>query len=1075
MKLKLKGILALFIMLFVQLTFAQDKTASGVVTDQAGFPIPGANVLIKGTKNGTQTDFDGKFKVTEAMGKTLVFSYQGMKTVEMAAGINMKVKLSDDSVQLEGVIVTAQGIKREKKSLGYAVAEIKSASIEQRAEGDLARVISGKASGVRIQQASGISGSATNINIRGLTSITGNNQPLFIVDGVPFSGDTNSSGSFADGNSGSSRFLDLDPNNIAKVNILKGFAAATLYGTAGKNGVILITTKSGENKKGSKKSEITFNQSVFMNEIASLPDYQNSYGNGFDQAFGNFFSNWGPGFNSSGPGSYTNAGSNIAADGTYLHPYNRSNLATVFPEYQGVRLPWAPVKNNVKDFFRVGFVLNTSMNLAGNSDDGKINYNFNLGHLADEGFTPGNKLTRTSFSTGGKAQLSNKFTVSGTLNFSRTNFGSPPVARSGGSGVEGGGLSIFADLFYTPRNVDLTNWPYQNPITGSNVSYRTASDILNPYWTLNNSFVKQFTNRTFGNGTLNYEINDNLNLLYRVGYDFYNERNELGTNRGAPTGPVLGEYRTYDNNNMIWDHNFILNGSYKLTDNLGFNFNTGATSRQENFDRVGLRSVDQGVFGVFKHFNFATQSANLVSGNPEIVGNPIQYNEVRNIIGLYAQTEFDYNKYLYLTLAARNDWVSNTINNTMFYPSVSLALIPTEMFKGLKSEKGLNYLKLRTGWGNSAGFADGYAVANNIVGTSRNYSDINGVVSASQGASNTLGNPNLKPELYSEIEFGIESKFLSNRVTLDASFFLRKNKNLITENPISNSTGYTDTFSNIGLSEGEGLEIDLGVDVIKNKEEGFNWNISTNFTKNKTIVKELGSNNNLTIAGFTNLGNQAIVGEQLGVMVGSRVKRDVNGNLVVNSAGDYVIEEGNFIIGNPNPDFILNTTNTFTYKNFNLNFLINYTSGGDIYSQTIAAVNGRGLTEDTIDRLATFVLPGVKADGTTNDIGITNSAYWFNNIGFGAQELRVFDASVVRLQELSFGYNLPKKWLDNSPFGSLGFTLSGYNLYYNAFNTPEAINFDPNITGTGVGNGGGFDFLNGPSGKRYGFSLKATF
>ena len=1063
MKLKFNGFLVLLTVLFAQLTFAQERAVSGTVSDNAGMPLPGVSVLVKGTKTGTQTDYDGKYSIKATPSQTLIFSYIGMKSQELSAGkTSVNVILQDGSIELEGVVVTAQGIKREKKSLGYAVSEIKVQDIEQRAEGDIARVLTGKASGVIINQTSGISGSGTNINIRGLNSISGNTQPLFIVDGVPFSSDTNAPGSFADGNSGSSRFLDLDPNNIANVNILKGYAATTLYGTAGRNGVILITTKGGSVKKGSKKNEITVNQSLFFNEIASLPDYQNTFGNGFDQSYGNFFSNWGPGFYKDGLGGYAANGSNIAADGTILHPYSRPALAAVFPQYQNLRIPYQPVKNNVKDFFRTGAVVNTSINLAGTSENGNTSYNFNFGNLSDEGFTPGNLLHRSSFSAGGRSKLSNKFTVSGTMNFSRTDFTTPPVARSNGSGVAGTGLSIFADIFYTPRNVDLQNWPSQHPITGANLSYRSGNDIVNPYWTLNNSSVNQLTYRTFGNAALDYEINSNLKLNYRVGFDFYNERNSSYTNVGAPRGPVLGNYRTADNNNMIWDHNIMLTGNYDLSDKIGLNFTAGATTRSVAFDQQGVFSEGQQVFGIQRHYNFSTQA-------------PIQYTENNNIAGIYGLAELNYNKYIYLNLSARKDWVSNTFVNSITYPAASLSFIPTEAFQSITSNKGLNFLKIRASYGTSAGFADSYPVANTIDADPRSFSDINGVITASQQASSRLGNKNLRPELLSETEFGFDSRFFDNRIGLNASYFLRKTTDLITETPIDPSSGFSSTFTNIGELRGNGLEIELEFQLIKNDKKGFNWDLSTNFFKGEMIVKDLGDLERVTTAGFTNLGNQAIEGEQIGVMVGSRIRRDANGNFVVNSVGDYAIEAGPFIIGDPNPDFTLNTTNNFTFKNFNLNFLISYVSGGDIYSQTTAALLGRGLTTDTVDRLQTFILPGVKENGTPNDIQINNSTYYFNNVAFGPDELSVYDGSVIRLNEVSLGYTLPSKLLEKTPFGSLSISLAGYNLYYNAFNTPKGVNFDPNIVGTGVGNGRGFDFLNGPSGKRYGFSIKASF
>jgi outer membrane receptor protein involved in Fe transport len=384
-------------------------------------------------------------------------------------------------------------------------------------------------------------------------------------------------------------------------------------------------------------------------------------------------------------------------------------------------------------------------------------------------------------------------------------------------------------------------------------------------------------------------------------------------------------------------------------------------------------------------------------------------------------------------------------------------------------------LKIRSGYGTSAGFAPSYPVANTLESSARDFSDINGVVNASQSGSSSLGNANLRPELLEEIEFGFDSKFFDNRLSLNASYFKRYTTDLITSTPIANSTGFLNTFTNIGKLEGNGLEIDLDVHAIKNDKNGLNWEVGANFFKGEMIVTDLGDLERVTVAGFSNLGNQAIEGEQIGVMVGSRIKRDANNNYVVNSTGYYEVEAGPFVIGNPNPDFTLNTTSSLSYKNFNFSFLISYVNGGDIYSGTSAALLARGLTADTENRLNTFTLPGVTADGLKNTIQINASDYYFSNIGFGPDEMNVFDGSVIRLNEVSLGYNLPAKILEKTPFGSISFNLAGYNLYYNAFNTPKGVNFDPNVIGTGVGNGRGFDFLNGPSGKRYGFSIKATF
>lgn len=1050
-------------MFFAQFVFGQEKTVTGVVTDNSGLPLPGVSVVIKGTNIGTVTDFDGAYSIKASENQIITFSYIGMKMQERQANaLNINVKLEDDAQELEEVVLTGQGIRREKQALGYAVSEIKSDAIEQRTEGDVGRVLNGKASGVVINQTSGLSGSGTNIVIRGLNSITGSNQPLFIVDGVPFSSDTNTNGDFVDGNNGSSRFLDLDPNNIESVNVLKGLAAATLYGSAGKNGVILVTTKGGRTTKGPKKNEITVTQSYFINEIASLPDYQNRFGNGFDQSYGLFFSNWGPGFYQDGLGGYGDPNSGIGADGTIPHPYDRASLSNVFPEFTGARLPWKPY-NNVKDFFRTGIVTSTSVNLSGTSDDGKVSYNANYGHLNDIGFTPGNNLTRNNLGIGGRAILSNKFTVSGTFNYSRTDFLTPPVAASQGSGVVGDGSSIFGDVFYTPRSIDLMGMPFQNPITGGSVYYRGDNGIQNPRWTAANAYSKQVTNRVFGNTSLQFDFNDNLNLVYRVGLDFYSERNEVAQNKGGVNGNPLGSYRTFDNNNTIWDHNLVLNGDYVLNDQFGMSFNFGATSRRTTYDRQGVNSENQLVFGVIRHFNFTEQS-------------PIQLYEEQNILGLYGQAEFDYNKYLYLTLAGRNDWVSNFNNNSIFYPSTSVSFIPTKAFNNLTTENGLNYLKLRASYGTSAGFASGYPTSSILRLNSRTFlngSDpVPGITSATE-----LGNPDLKPERYDEIELGFETRFLKNRVSLEASYYNRNTKNLITDRPLPASTGFLFTQTNIGRVKGEGFEIDLGINIFKDDNPGgFNWFINTNFTQNRTVVKQLTSDSEIIVySGFTNLGNAAIVGQPLGVIVGNGIQRDQNGNYLVNSIGNYIEDPNLSVLGDPNPDWLLNTSNTIKFKNINFNFLISYVHGGDIYSETIATLLGRGLTTDTVDRLNTFILPGVNENGDVNSTQINASGYYFDNVFSGPSELRIFDASVVRLQEVSLGYDMPKKWLENTFFGTLSFTLSGNNLWYQAINTPKGVNFDPNVAGTGVGNGRGFDYLNGPSSRRYGLSVKASF
>ena len=503
---------------------------------------------------------------------------------------------------------------------------------------------------------------------------------------------------------------------------------------------------------------------------------------------------------------------------------------------------------------------------------------------------------------------------------------------------------------------------------------------------------------------------------------------------------------------------------WQLSEKLDVNVNLGGTSRRREFSQQGVTSDQQSIFNVFRHYNFATQS-------------PLQFDEIQNIVGIYAQTEFGYDNFAYLTLAGRNDWVSNFIDNSIFYPSASLSILPTALIDGLQSQNGLNFLKLRAGYGTSAGFTGGYPVANTATLDTREFLK-DGTLVSSITVDDELANPALSPELLQELEFGLETRFLNNRVSLDLSVYKKTTTDLISNQPLDPSTGYTSTVTNIGEVQVQGIEADLGVTLFRNDNPGgFNWNVNANFTADESTVIDLGQDtDNINIGGlFSDLSNFAVPNRPFGIIMGSRVLRDDNGNKVVASTGDYVEENGLFEIGDPNADWRLNVSNGFNFKNFSFNFDISYRHGGDVYANTISALVGRGLTTDTEDRVSTFILPGVKTDGSVNDIQINNSDYYFTNVAFGPSELQVYDGSTLRLREMRLGYNVPSKALDKTPFGSLSFTVSGQNLWFKGINVPEGVNFDPENLGVGVGNALGFDFINSPGSRRYGMSVKATF
>ena len=1066
MKTKFSGILTLLLAFVVQFTFAQEKTITGTVSDDSG-SLPGVSIIIKGTATGTETDFDGKYSIQANVGDVLRFSFVGMKASEVTVGASntINVVLEADNV-LEEVVVTAQGIKREKKALGYAVSSVGSEQLEQRAEGDIARVLQGKTSGVDITQTSGVSGSATNIIIRGYSTISGSNQPLFIVDGVPFAGDTNQGGDFQDGQTQSSRFLDLDPNSIANVSVLKGLAATTIYGQEGRNGVILITTKGGSSGISTKKNEVTLTQSLFFNELASLPDYQDNYGGGFHQNFGFFFSNWGPNFNVRGQ-------QGIAADGTVRHPFaafqNASNR-DAFPELSdpSTRYEYKPYAN-VENFFRTGIVSSTSLNFRGSSE--KVSYNASYSYLDDQGFTPGNNLRRNNFSLGGRAELANNLTVSGTLNLAITDYKTPPIASSQGSGsASTAGSSVFGDVFYTPRSVDLNGLPFQNPANGSSVYYRSGNDIQNPNWTVANAQNSQKVNRVFGNAQVNYKFNDKFSVLYRVGIDNFNTYNQQYQNKGGVDGQTLGYLQTSSVENFIWNHDVIGTFQSDLSEDFDLDVTLAGTSKRTTFAEQGVYSSGQIVFGVNRHFNFTNQS------NTSPFNGAIQFDQFQNILGVYGTTTLGYKNWAYLNVSGRNDWASTleSGNNSLFYTGVSGSLIMSQAIPQIR-EAGINYLKLRGGFGQSAGFPSPFSTRNTLALSSQLFVDRFGNTISSNTVSNRLGNPNLTAETIQEIEVGLELKFWKNRVRLDVSAYKKNTNDLITDRNLDRSTGFSVTRINAGELETKGLEIDYGIGLVQG--ENFNWDLSGNFsTYESTVISLPDGIDELVIAGFTNRGNFAIAGQPFGVLQGNANATDANGNRIVNAGGDYVQSNDLTIIGDPNPDWNLNAVNSISYKGLSFNMNWSYRHGGDILSLTAASLLARGISTDTdFDRQQTIILPGVTTSGVPNTTQITATRAYFNNLGFGGDETKVWDGSTIRLREVSLSYSIPSKLLDKTPFGSLSFTASGQNLWYEAINFPKGTNFDTNVAGTGVGNGLGIDFLNGPSSKRYGLSLKATF
>ncbi len=1056
----MRKFLLLFSMYLCLMTVANAQVIiKGKVTDSKdGQPLSGVSVKLTSKAGGTSTANDGTYSIelTKKEGK-LEFSYNGYasQTVKLAsAGATVDVKLVLETKAMTEVVVTALGIKREKKALGYGVSTVSKKDLELRPEGDIARVLSGKAAGVTITNSSGLSGSGTNITVRAISTITGSSTPLFVVDGVPFNGETNSNSSFVYGNQTSSRFLDLDPNNIESVSILKGLSATTLYGENGRNGVILITTKNGGGVKPAQKTEITVSQSYFANNVANLPEYNTKYGGGFDLSNGvTFYSNWG--------GLFSNPPVQVR------HPYDRPSLNVAFPQYVGALYDYKKYES-VSNFFRKGSVSNTSVNVGGSN--GTTTFSANFSYLNDVGFTIGNEMTKSTFGAGGTTKLSNKFTLSGTFNYVMTGVKAPPTSTSFGSGSSQ--TSVFGDVLYTPTSVDLMGLPYENPLDHSQVYYRSANDIQNPRWTLYNSFTEDNVNRSFGNLQLKYDVMKGLNLGYRVGFDNYTENQLYAQNKGGDINPD-GIMRTSTGINTILDQNFY--GAYNkdLNNKWKLNLDGGLNIRNDIYKQDGITSTQQLVYGLLNHTNFVNHLATSESGTA------LGYKQETQTVGLYLQSGFSYSDYLYFTVGGRQGWTSTLEkdNRGIFYPSVSASFIPTSVVNALKDNKYINYLKLRAGYATSAEFPGPYNTRPSLDINTKVFVNGGNTSINTNAISNTLPNPNLKPALIKEFEFGLEGKVLNNRGNFDLSVYNRQAKDQLLNRDLDPSTGFTSQKINAGNVTNKGIELSLGYTVIKNKN--WKWQLDGLYSRNRSKVSDIPADlKEIRTSGYTNLGTFAINGQPLGVIKGTAYVRDAKGNRVVGTDGNYILENQVSILGDPNPDYRMTGISTLSYKQFSFRVQADFTHGGDMYSATSSVLVGRGVTRDTeFDRALGYILPGVKADGTPNDIQISATQAYFSNsvAGSAADEPGIFDATCFRLREASLSYSMPQEALKKLPFGSVSFTISGTNLWYYAPNFPKYVHFDPETSGLGVSNGRGLEFITGPSSRRIGASIRVTF
>jgi len=1091
----------------MSMTFAQ-RTVSGKVTDNAGEPVIGANIIVKEAPGvGTITDIDGMYQLSiPDAAKTLVFSYTGFEGQELAIGnaSTINVTMSEGKL-LEEVVVTALGIKRDKKSLGYAVTDIGSDQVVQRAETDPIRALSGKVAGVNITGAGGAPGQSTKINIRGFSSLNGNTQPLFVVDGIPFDNKVASSGQATQF---SNRAFDIDPNNIESVSVLKGAAAAALYGSRATNGVILITTKTG--KKSNKGLEVTFQSSYNQEKISSLPNYQNTYAQGSDQNYnGGFIGNWGAPFPEhvdrlnqqfhAGTARYSKVYAAGYAEGTVPHPL----IANSFPIAQGYsgvfpelleddpnkpgskRAKALPLRSYdfLEQFFQTGQLVENSLTVS--TGDEKRSLSTTLSRMDNTGIVPNSKSARTTIAFGGNAKLDNGLQVSGNVNYVNSGQVSPPIAPSYYTDYGSpDAASIYSRLFYLPRNVDLMGWPFENPVSGNNIFYRALD---NPRWLVKNNKFESNVNRAFGALTLSYPLTSWLTVNARGGFNTYNDSQIDLTRTGGIADPN-GRVWTRDLKNTELDFNYFLTANRSLTDDLDLTITAGLNQNQRQYtdkftDGDGI--IDNSIK------NLAGVTTVLGRWDDKIL---------QRLYAGYADVNLGYKNFLYLGLTARNDWTSTLVNpkdpdnskNSYFYPGVSASLVLSEAMD--LSSTPFSYAKLRASYTQVGNEATPYRTATYYsFGTP--FVTPSGTRINRAGLGNLLGKADLVNELTKELEFGVDLRMFKNRAGIEFSWFKRNSIDQITSADIPTSSGFSQAVVNAGEIQNKGIELSLNVDILKS-DNGFNWNSLINFTRIRSLIVDAGEGTELIVGGVADVGNIHREGLPYGQLFGTKMARvdnnDINSPILINKAdGLPILLPTNEVVGDPNPDFILGWINSFNFKGFNLTALIDWRQGGQVFTSTGSSLLLRGQLAFQEDREAFRVIPGVYGNPQTfepvldengktiqNTTGVTPfESHFTKGFGaYGASETNIYDATVYRLRELSFGYSFPKSFLSKTPFGNLRLSVSGRNLWFKAPNMLKDLNADPEVLGfTANSNIQGIELGSTPNTRRIGLNLYATF
>ncbi|WP_421943529.1 SusC/RagA family TonB-linked outer membrane protein [Pedobacter sp.] len=1047
----------LFLLLLSTLAYAQNVTISGTVKDATGEALPGVSVFVKGTKQAVITNNEGVFTIGVSGKATLVFSYIGYTTKEVEVSGSspaLSVVLSDANNALDEVVVTALGISRQKKSLGYAVQELKGENLAEAKETNLVNALAGKVAGVRVTNSQGDMGSSR-IVIRGETSISGNNQPLFVIDGIPVD---NSQLNSAGARDYANTISDINPNDIESMSVLKGPNAAALYGSRAAAGVIIIKTKSGKTKKG---LGVTFNSNAVIEGLLTLPKYQNVFGQGSEGKF-----------------SYVDgkgAGVNDGVDESWGPRMNGQLIPQFYSK--GVAVPFEAHPDNVRDFFETGYALTNGVAIEDASE--KFDYRLSYNNLKQVGVVPNSGQGKNSFALNTTLRINPKLSLTANANYSK--LGSDNLPGTGGSRS----TSTMLQFTWFGRQVDINRLKNYIDENGNTFNWNN-SYYSNPYWVAYENTVSQNRNRIIGSIGLNYKIIEGLNFNFRTGTDYYNDRRKIriayGTN-GTPFGSYTESAFTVNENNT----DATLNYTKQLNDDFSLEALLGTNIRSRYIEQNDQSAPRLAVAGLYTLSNSRDP---LTSSN--------NYSKLKSYSG-YASAQIGFRNYLFANITARNDW-SSTLpaqNRSYFYPSFNGSFVLTEAFD-IKSDV-LDYAKLRGGWSKVGKDADPYRLINTY-GFGAPFGS-----NPQLTASTTDLNPDLKPETTTSSEFGAEAVFFKRRLRFDISLYNTNSYDQILSVDVSPSTGFRSKLLNAGKINNKGIEVQLGITPVK---KAFVWDVDVNYAANRSKVIELdkaGLLQNYVVA--TNSAQViAAVGQPYGTLFGNAFLRDGSGNIVVNATGAPQTDPTKRVLGKYTPDWIGGISNTFTYKGVSLGVLIDASFGGSIYNGTYATGTYTGVLASTLPgRGAEFggisyyypgnlkangtvivtasnaapagvtvyddgmIFDGVTADGKKNEKILPAQQYYksFRTI----DEANIFDASYVKLREVRLSYNLPAKWLKPLSLQGVSVALVGRNL---AILHRNVTDIDPEVA-FNTGNGQGLESLSNPTTRTYGINLNIKF